>query len=304
MSKDYAAMKMIRAAVAIAIFLLSVAGIASKGAGQPMSRDEFISLSVIPATVGSPYPESTTDERVGNWLYPEEPLTAIVTIWNNTRDTLRLPTLPREWYATARIVVRDARTSGLRAGPNTSQPLNWAWELSGASRRRIVGVGVTVVPPNGIDRVQYLLRTNTATLPPGIYELSVEWDPSVIPESLRNRTKLRNDMVLLGVRGLDTRLDQLNQAAHMAIRANNGRDFAGTREWARRVLALNPSSAFGLTYLGHADAGLKNCRDAIANWERAATIVRAGSDPDAPTASPAEIEVKASSLQGKISQCR
>jgi len=296
-------MKSARAAIVTLVVVL-LAGTGLLGARQPMSRGESIRLSVVPATVGSPYPEPSSDERVGNWLYPEEPLTAIITIWNNTRETLRLPTLPREWYATARVVVRATTAGGPQAGPSTSRPLNWTWELSGASRRTNTEAGVTVIPPDGIDRVQYRLRTDSQTLVPGIYELRVEWDPSLIPENVRSRIKLRSDVALLGVRGLDTRLDRMNQAVHMAIRAHSRNDFVSTRDWATRVLALNPSSAFGLTYLGHAQAGLKNCRDAISNWQRASAIVRAGSDPDAPNVNPSEIETRISTLRDKIRQCQ
>jgi len=239
---------------------------------------EFIAMSVRPETMGSSYPVLTDDERVGHWVYPGEPVSVEVTVGNHTKQVLRLD---GEWYTKVRLAVRPL-PAGFRGGSNTASPVSWTWQLVGRRRGARQPEGEQVIlPPGAVDTIQFVLEAPTPP-PVGIYELRLDWLVPLLSGEQTSRTRLeRGGGSLLGVRGIDTRADQLNQAGHLALWAQSRKDYVVARAWLQKMLQLNPSSVAAFSNLGNIAAANGDCREAVARWEKARQLIGTDGDPDA-----------------------
>jgi hypothetical protein len=269
---------------------------------QLSARDQFVRFSVVVEGIGSPYRVALDDERVGASIYPGEPLNVDLTLWNNTAETIIVTKQPKEWHSALRVTARRNLPRLLGQRPSATE-MPWLWRTIGRQGTSAPpGVNV-VLGPGRADRVRLTLQQPATDIQPGVYELGLDVENASLPTVLARRRDLRTETTYIAVRDTETRLDVLNQAVHLATRAELRGEFALARSWATKLLSLNPSSVPGLTLLGNAESGLGNCTEARRNWERASTVLRTGGDPDALPKGQEFIEAGVAALSTKMAKC-
>ena len=200
--------------------------------------------------------------------------------------------------------VQAKAITGREAAPDAAaEPVGFTYRVLGRRGAVEPGVGESVtVAPGGADHVR-LEVLPAALLPAGVYEIEVQVNADVLPETARLRAELRA-IETIGIGNLETRAGQLKQAVNLATRAAFRGDTVTMKEWAQKLLLMNPTSAVGFSLLGSAAETERNCSLAIENWKKALTILQTNSDPDAPELMESTKADRVAGFQRRIDRCR
>ena len=248
------------------------------------AQGHVTAISPLTERIGSPYPEDE-DSRVDGWFYPGEPVRVVVTVRNDTRETLNVGNQP-EWSRESRLVVRRAGPKGTGLWANGPEvELRW----TRVAMRPGDDAGLVSIGPGQSRPIKLSLDGNEAALAPGVYALHV-----------MNGREVR----FLGIHSAETRAGELNQAFHMATWALSGKDYKSAQGWLQKMLQLNPTSRPALNLLGDVAAATGNCRSAIAWWKKAGEIAALDGDPEAIPQSEWSRGDALRSLQRKIDTCQ
>jgi hypothetical protein len=135
------------------------------------------------------------------------------------------------------------------------------------------------IAPGGSVRVRCRLDTLDLRLTPGLYTLSVGWNPQLKSASYRElKGQIEMPTFLDGfaefevreVTTNDERLDMLNHRAEIALEAGNVRE---ALELLDDILSTQPRSVSALTTRARVRAARKDCKEALQDWQAAVLAV-------------------------------
>ena len=221
------------------------------------------------------------------------PIQAIVGIGNNTDQRLDVGTSQRNWtQALSFSVYRRDRS---RIEDVTAKAV---------IRRPSRGARPSTLEPGKFDRSAFLIALgDIPTQSSDQYELVVALDDSVLSSSARRLPNLLTRRIRFGIRQARTDLELADAYLQLSYQGLASGRLADTRQWAQRVLTLNPESVPALTDLAGAWLAEGNCAQAVPLLQRSLKLLSAGADP-ALRMSDFDREEWAAGLRSQLGRCR
>jgi hypothetical protein len=241
--------------VAIAATLLITASSASAG------EDEFVGFGGHVAVRTSSYGTRSYDVQT---VFVGEPVEVVLTVRNNTRQTVEIGQAASDWLETVRVEFRrnDRPSSDFSLRRASPRVRHLATTLRGGQ--------------SSVETV-VVTRPDNQPLEPGRYRLTV-----ALPASSVNRMGKNDrlqDEVQFEVKTPATTDEQVDYYLHLAYQAMRRGDLDAEQLSIEQALQLHPQSAPAHADLGRLWRKRADCKRSRAELERAIAILNGGNDP-------------------------
>jgi hypothetical protein len=252
-------------------------GIAAAAAGQPMKREAF-SRPSLQVRVNALWPEYSDQHVKGaGMILRGEPLEIDVAVLNQAEGPRAK--VEADWFARIALTIRPGRQFEERLEPATKVDCD--------------GPPVTVEEHDVQDQGDHLVlgrdgrrwvrcraSLDQLKLVPGRYTLRVEWSAQANLVSYPDRFKqIHPFMFEFEFRDASTDAEELDLSLHMAYRAwHDQRRPEEALVFISQALARQPASSTALVLRAKIRAAQGDCRNAAADWQQAAHVIRSGLD--------------------------
>ena len=265
--------------------------------------DRFVRVLLMPETMSVAYPGGVVS-GTAYWLFPGEPFVVAVSLSNNTGRSVTLLRRPAEWFDGAQFALRRKVRNTGRGAQESVVPIGFTRRVidRNVTGRSGLSADAITVAPGLADRVRIEISP-VGSLPRGVYEIEARVNADVIPADVRVGAELEA-VELVGIAGLETRAELLNQSVNLAARAAMRGDTTTSREWLQKLLLLNPSSGVAFSMLGNLAANQRNFSLAVENWKKSIAILQTDGDRDAPKLLDSAKGDAVGSLQRRIQRCQ
>jgi hypothetical protein len=214
-------------------------------------------------------------------------------VGNDTDEEIEIGSDARPWWQAFSFRLRAEDDSATEL---MNEMMRARWVTSSEGR-------VVLIPARGSRRMTARLETVSGIrLSPGKYELQVELQPDALNASPRRFPNILSRRIRFEVKEPRTHQEVADAYLQLGYQSRlDGRD-TESRQWASRVLVINPSSIPATLDLAssHLNGG-GNCSKAVPLYRRAIDLLATGADVELHMPQEAREEL-AQTLRGHISQ--